>query len=223
MLFLKEIVIERDMFIDRSDAGQQLAELLQQYRGKEGVVYALPRGGVVVAAEIAKALNFPLDLILAHKIGHPYHSEYAIGAISESGHMVGKPDELQSVGEEWLENEKKREMKEIKRKREAYLKGAKEIPVKGKMAILVDDGIATGMTLRVGIQELKDKLPEKIIVAVPVSPKSTAKLIQATVDDFVAVEIPEDYAFLGAVGAYYEIFDQVEDSEVISILNEFKK
>lgn len=206
-------------FKDRQDAGRRLSQLLKKYKGQDVIVYALPRGGVVVAAEIAAFLNAPLDLIFAHKIGHPYQPEYAIAAVSESGQMIGPSKELLGVaGKEWLENAKESQINEIKRKREKYLKDKQVIPVKDKIAIIVDDGIATGLTMQAGIKELKNRHPKKIVVAVPVSPKSTAELIKTMVDDFVGVEI-EDYDFLGAVGAYYDQFRQVEDEEVIKILN----
>lgn len=207
------------LFRDRQDAGRQLSQLLKEYKHTPAVVYALPRGGVAVAAEIARFLHAPIDLIFAHKIGHPYQPEYAIAAISESGHMIGpSQDLLATFGNEWMEREKANQIREIKRKRQKYLKGRKEISVENKIAILVDDGVATGLTLLAGILELQDRRPKKIIVAVPVAPKSTASLIKTMVDDFVGVEI-EDYDFLGAVGAYYNEFNQVEDEEVIEILN----
>ncbi|MCE5293869.1 MAG: hypothetical protein LLF94_04580 [Chlamydiales bacterium] len=206
-------------FKNRQDAGRQLSQQLKKYKNTPVVVYALPRGGVAVAAEIAKFLHAPLDLIFAHKIGHPYQLEYAIGAISESGHMIEpSKDLLRSFGSEWLEGEKANQIQQIKRKREKYLKGRNESSVENKVAILVDDGIATGLTMQAGIKELRDRHPKKIVVAVPVAPKSGANLIKTLADDFVGVEI-DDYDFLGAVGAYYEEFDQVEDEEVIEILS----
>jgi putative phosphoribosyl transferase len=208
-------------FKNRTEAGKQLGQLLRNYRNMEGVVYALPRGGVVVAAEIAVALNFPLDLIFAHKIGHPYQPEYAIAAVSESGYLIGgAPYELKSIEEAWLEREKKWQMEEIKRKRELYLKGKKQPELKNKIAILVDDGIATGLTMRAGIKELKMRQPHKIIVAVPVASKDAADLLKAVVDEFVGIEVAEEHKFLGSVGAYYDEFNQVGDEEVIRFLEE---
>jgi predicted phosphoribosyltransferase len=209
-------------FKDRRDAGRKLSQLLKQYKGQDVVVYALPRGGVVVAEEIAKFLHAPLDLILAHKIGHPYQPEYAIAAISESGHIIKSSREIESLGEAWLEKEKKHQLDEIKRKRTIYLKEKKAVPVKDKIAIIVDDGIATGLTMKVGIQELKDRHPKKIVVAVPVAPRSTANLLKTLADDFTGFEI-NDYEFLGSVGAYYDQFNQVEDEEVIEILDNLDK
>lgn len=211
------------IFRDRRDAGEQLSRLLDKYKGQSVVVYAIPRGGIAVAEPIAEALNAPIDLLLAHKIGHPYSPEYAVAAVSESGHIVGSDYELSSLGEEWLEEQKARQMEELKRKRHYYLKGEKPRSLKGKVAIIVDDGIATGLTAQVGVIELKGLHPDKIVVAVPVSPRSTARKLGSMADDFVAVEIPEENRFLGAVGAYYQEFYQVEDEEVLDTLERFRK
>jgi predicted phosphoribosyltransferase len=205
-------------FKNRKDAGIQLAHLLKEYIGQEVVVFALPRGGIIPAEEIANFLHAPLSLILAHKIGHPFQPEYAIAAISESGHLVGSSAELHAANEAWLERAKMKEMEEIKRKRKIYLADKKDIPLEGKIAMIVDDGVATGLTMQVGILELRDRNPKKIIVVVPVVPRSTATRLQNMADDLVAVEIPDDYEFRGAVGAYYDEFYQVEDAEVIKIL-----
>lgn len=183
------------------------------------MVYGLPRGGVVVAAEIAQFLHAPLELIFAHKIGHPYQPEYAIAAISESGHVVGSSRVLETLGSVELEREKQHQLAEIKRKRSLYLQEKKDIPIEGKIAIIVDDGIATGLTMQAGILELRDRHPKKIIAAASVAPKSTAELIKTIADEFVGMAV-EDYKFLGAVGAYYDEFAQVEDEEVIKILRE---
>lgn len=208
-------------FKDRRDAGRQLGHLLEKYKDHEVIVYGLPRGGVVVAEEIANFLHVPLDLIFAHKIGHPYQQEYAIAAVSESGHLVGASHELLTVGEAWLEKAKKYQLEEMARRRTAYLAGKKDHPIKDKIAIIVDDGIATGLTMQVAIKELQEKHPKKIVIAVPVAPLRTAQLLQELGTEVVAVETPEDYKFLGAVGAYYDEFYQVEDDEVIAILKKF--
>lgn len=207
------------LFKNRHDAGQQLAAKLAAYKDKEVIVYALPRGGVVVAEEIAQYLKVPLDLIFAHKIGHPYQPEYAIGAISERGHLIG--EDIEAYNSTWLESAKQKEIQEMQRKRDFYLKGKKSLDVAGKIAIIVDDGIATGRTMQVGIMELRDLGPKKIVVAVPVSPRSTFEALAAMADDAVAIEVAEDEEFLGAVGAYYVEFDQVEDEEVIKVLNKY--
>lgn len=202
------------MFKDRQDAGQQLAVLLQKYKGQPVVVFALPRGGVVPALEIAKALEAPLDLIIAHKIGHPQQPEYAVAAVSESG-LLYISDE---VNPEWLEKEKERQIKELKKKRALFLPGRKQEAVEGKIAILVDDGIATGATMKVGIKELQARHPKKLVVAVPVAPASTAQEIAGQVDEFIALKVLGDADFMGAVGAHYDEFEPVENDEVIKCL-----
>lgn len=210
-------------FMNRQEAGRLLAQLLKRYKGEKVVVFALPRGGVVTASEIAKELHAPLDLLLAHKIGHPYQPEYAIAALSEGGYVMENPSEVQQVDPEWYEKAKEREMDEIQRRRKAYIRGRKSISVHEAIAILVDDGVATGLTMKAAILELKHRNPKKIIVAVPVSPKSTALELEAMVDEFVGLEVPGDWGFRGAIGAYYRDFSQTEDSEVISLLEENEK
>lgn len=209
-------------FKDRTEGGQLLAKKLEQYRNKDVVVYALPRGGVVTALEIAKYLHAPLDLIITRKIGHPHQQEYAIAATAENGHVIGTQRELNSVDEGWLRDEIEQQRLEAKRRREKYLRGKVAIPVEGKIAILVDDGVATGLTMRVGIMELKHRHPQKIVVAIPVVPKSTAEVLKNEAGELVALAIPPDEQFLGSVGAYYGEFSPVEDEEVIAILSRYE-
>lgn len=208
-------------FRNRTEAGKLLAQTLAGYKHKNVVVFALPRGGVVVAVEIARSLNAPLGLIIARKIGHPLQPEYAIAATTESGKILGSSRELKSVDKDWLDAEIERQRLEARRRREEYLGNRKEIDARGKNAILVDDGIATGFTLRVAIEELRQRKPAKIIVAVPVAAKMIADIIKKEADEFVALEVPEEYEFLGAVGAYYDNFYPVTDQEVISILENY--
>lgn len=208
-------------FKNRQEAGKLLAKKLKKYKGKDVVVYALPRGGVVTAVEIAKYLDAPLDLIITRKIGHPYNPEYAIAAIAENGDFIGSARELEVVDKEWLRKEIEHQKLEAKRRREKYLAGRKEITAEGKIAILVDDGVATGLTMRAGIRELLHHHPKKIVVAVPVIPSNTAEIIKKEAGDLVALNIPSDSDFLGSVGAYYEDFSPVEDEEVITILKSY--
>lgn len=209
-------------FKDRHEAGQLLAKALKQYKNQDVVVYGLPRGGVIVADEIARFLHAPLDLIITRKIGHPYSPEYAIAAIAEDGHMIGSESELELVDPNWLQTESASQRLEAKRRREKYLQGRSDISVENKIAIIVDDGVATGLTIRLAILELKHRKPKKIIVAVPVVPRTTAELIQSEAGEIVALDIPPDYEYLGAVGAYYNYFYQVEDEEVIAIMQNYK-
>ena len=158
-------------------------------------------------------------MIITRKIGHPYQPEYAIAATAENGHFVGSRGELVAVDQAWLEKEIKKQRQEAVRRRKKYLHGRKITSPEGKIAILVDDGVATGLTLRVGIIELKHYNPSKLIIAVPVLPRSTANVITKEADELIALEIPSDDSFLGAVGAYYDRFTQVEDQEVMRILD----
>jgi putative phosphoribosyl transferase len=203
-------------FRDRVDAGQRLAALLIKYKNQNAVVYALPRGGVPVGKEIARELHCPLDLIIIRKIGHPENPEYALGAVAEDGQLVVNEETLARVDKRWFEAEMEKQMQEAKRRRELYLQGKEPMSAAGKIAILVDDGIATGSTMRVAVKKVKQEKPEKIVVAVAVSPKETARRFAQEVDDFVAVTIPD--IFWGAIGYYYDDFSQVSDEEVVALL-----
>lgn len=204
---------------DRVEAGQELAKALRKYKGRDAIVYGLPRGGVVVAAEVARELGLPLDLIIARKIGHPFHPEYAIGAVTEHGKPIVNEAEVAGIDGSWMKKAIAEQQAEAKRRRELYLHGRPNRSARGKITILVDDGIATGLTFRAAIEELKSKKPAKIVVAVPVAPDDSAAEIENEVDELVVLQ-REKY-FMGAVGNYYEYFEQTEDNEVIDILDEF--
>lgn len=204
-------------FENRSDAGKKLAGLLEKFKGQDIVIYALPRGGVVVGAEVAKALRSPLDLIITRKIGHPNQSEYAIGAVCENGHSILNKEALLDVSKEYLDQEIETQKKEAQRRRNVYLGGRKPISCKGKTAILVDDGIATGLTMKAAIKELKlHQQPKKIVVAVPIASSEAVWELKAEGVEVVTIATPKE--FLGAIGAYYEKFDPVSDGEVIQLL-----
>lgn len=203
-------------FRDRTDAGIRLANALEKYQGEDLIIYALPRGGVPLGVEIAKRLNAPLDLLITKKIGHPRNPEYAIGAITEDGDPVCNQDEVEWVDRQWLEEETARMRNEIKRRREKYFGEIVQHSIEGKTVIIVDDGIATGYTMFASINEIKKRKPSKIVVAIPVAPEDIANKLRAIVDDLVSVQI--DPFYLGAVGAYYDDFSQVEDEEVIALL-----
>jgi predicted phosphoribosyltransferase len=207
-------------FKDREEAGRKLAEALEKYRGTDVVVYALPRGGVVLGYEIARALNAPLDLVISRKIGYPGNEECAVCAVAEDGHMICDRAGASRLDPDWLQSQALKERHEARRRREVYLKGREPLPAEGKTAIIVDDGVATGLTLILAIEELKHRNPKKIVVAIPVAPADTAEKIRYEVDDLVAVEIPEFY--LGAVGAYYDKFPQLTDEEVVILMERAK-
>ena len=204
------------MFADREEAGRQLAAKLSNYRGTDAVILALPRGGVVVGEKIAQKLSIPLDIIAVRKIGHPSAPEFALGAVDEHGTRLMNEAEAGSINPAWLAEETVRQIEEAKRRNRVYRGGKKHAHIEGKTAIIVDDGIATGLTMRLAIKALKKQKPERIIVAVPVSSAEAAAEILEEADELVVLEPPEE--FLGAVGAHYIRFEQVEDAEVIRLL-----
>ena len=204
------------MFADREEAGRRLAETLSEYRGKDALVLALPRGGVVLGAVIARALSLPLDIIAVRKIGHPSAPEFALGAVDEEGTRILNEEEAAMVDPDWLASETARQMKEAKRRSRVYRSGKVHAHMSGKTAIIVDDGVATGLTMRLAVKVAKVHMPKRVIVATPVSSSEAAEEILKDADEFVVLEPPEE--FLGAVGAHYIRFDQVEDVEVIRLM-----
>src|SRR3954463_14590295 len=152
-------------FRDRQKAGQQLAEALDKYKDEPTVIYALPRGGVVLGVEITQRLGAGLDLAIPRKIGHPRNPEYAVCAVTEDGFLVCNEDELARLSPDWFEVERQRQQTEATRRREVYLAGRPPVSAKGKTAIIVDDGIATGLTMQAAIQEVKSRGADKIVVA----------------------------------------------------------
>ncbi len=191
-----------------------MAERLKKYQ-KDGVAAAIPRGGVVLGAEIARLLEIPLELVLVRKLGHPSNLEYAICAVTEAGEKCNEL-ETSMVDKAWLEERKKEERKEITRRKEVYLKGKSSVNMEGKTVILVDDGIATGLTYLAAVDELRKRKPAKIVAALPVMPAEYEETLKKAVDEVVCPNIDKNY--LGAVGAYYSQFPQVTDEEVIELM-----
>lgn len=207
---------DRVHFIDRRDAGKRLAAALKEYKGTDAIVYALPRGGVVLGFEIAKALKAPLDLVITRKIGHPANPEYAVCATTESGELLCDERERASLDPAWLKQAASRERKEATRRRKLYLQGAAHVSAAGKTAIVVDDGIATGLTIRAAVRSLRAERPKALIVAVPVAPHEVVEVLKKEADRVITLEDARSY--LGAVGAYYDDFPQVTDGEVIQLI-----
>jgi putative phosphoribosyl transferase len=206
------------LFKDRGDAGIQLALRLKEYGGRENVlVLALPRGGVVTGSEIAGSLHVPLDIIIVRKIGFPGQPEFGVGAVSETGTVVLNESIISSYGvpQNYIDLEISRQKEEIARRVEVYRKGKKIPEIEGREIILVDDGAATGGTLKAAISTLKEENPARLIVAIPVAPDVVAWEIEKTVDAFICIETPVDFT---AVGSYYEDFIQVPDEEVVKLL-----
>jgi len=204
------------MFIDRTDAGRQLAKALSHYKGQPSVVFALPRGGVVLGVEVARALDAPLDLIVVRKIGHPDQPEYAIGAVTENGEWVLNSAEARSLDPNWIAEAARSGLLEAQRRRALYLRDRPPFTVKDKTAIVVDDGLATGLTMEAALGELRRRDPARIIVAVPVAAAETLERLRPKADDIVALHVPSTF---GAVGAFYRDFDQLDDDDVVRLLN----
>lgn len=201
-------------FADRKDAGMRLAKALARYDSDDAVVYALPRGGVMVAAEVARQLEAPLSLVVARKVGHPDNPEFAVCAVTADGDPVCDEDEAASIDPAWLAREILRERAEARRRAQAY--DGERLPATGRIAILVDDGIATGLTMRAAVRALRPELPSEIIVSAPVAPREVVEYLSRDADDVVVLDDSEP--FLGAIGAYYDSFPQATDAQVIAAL-----
>lgn len=205
-------------FIDRSDAGRQLAQALAAMEISDPVVLALPRGGVPVALEVARALGAPLDLLLVRKIGAPGQRELAVAALAEgAGGPVLDAETMACSGatRTYVEREAEHERAEIARRRTAYLGDRAPLSVEGKTAVVVDDGIATGTTVRAALKALRARRPARVVLAVPVAAPSALSEIGPLVDELVCLSQPPGFY---AVGAHYDDFTQVSDDEVIAAL-----
>jgi putative phosphoribosyl transferase len=205
-------------FHDRFDAGRQLAAHLEQYAGRPDViVLALPRGGVPVGYEVARALGSPLDVFLVRKLGVPGREELAMGAIASGGVRVVNADVVNElrIPDRWLDVVATRELEELRRREEAYRDGRAAPEVRGKVAILVDDGLATGASMRAGVSALKRLDPAKVVVAVPVGAAQTCQELEQIADEVVCATTPDPFY---AVGTWYRDFDQTTDEEVRDLL-----
>lgn len=206
------------LFQDRSDAAKKLIPLLDKYRGRPDViVLGLPRGGVVTAYEIAHALGVALDITCARKIGAPFNPELAIGAVTESGGAVFNEDLLLrlSIPDEMIQASVQAAQAEALRRVQTYRKGRPPLVLQDKVVILVDDGLATGATMKAAIQSVISMGALHIVVAVPVSPPDTLEEISALVDEVACLYAPYDFM---AVGQFYRRFDQTTDDEVMNLL-----
>jgi putative phosphoribosyl transferase len=207
------------LFQDREDAGRRLARVLAGFKGQDCVVLALPRGGVPVAAQVAAALNAPLDLLLVRKIGAPRQPELAIGAVIDGGAPIIVRDQelirLTGTSAEQFDELCARELAEIERRRKFYLGGTPPQSLRGRTAIVVDDGLATGNTMHAALKAARLREPKMLVMAVPVAPPGTMDSFQGEADKIVCLATPEPF---GAVGYFYQDFHQVSDDEVIQLL-----
>ncbi len=202
------------MFRDRREAGERLADALEE-RGvsEDAVVFAIPRGAAVIGATIAERLDLPLDLVIVRKVGAPGNPEFAAGVVDPDGNVIENPSA--GVDRAYLEREARRERDEIRRRLEAYRRGREEVDVRGRTALVVDDGVATGSTALGAVRYLRSRGAERVVLAVPVISAQAARRLEPDVDDLVALDVPEPFF---AVGAFYREFDQVSDSEVQDII-----
>lgn len=204
------------MFRDRAHAGKELAKKLASYAGKKDVaLYALPRGGVVVGAQIANALALPLDVIVTRKIGAPFNPEYAIGALAETGETIWNEEEHRAANTEAVAKIVEDEKKEATRRIAKYRKGRALPDLSGKTVILIDDGVATGLTIRAAIAAARHQHAKEIIIAVPHGAKDSIAALRRDVDRVICLHEP---SFYGAVGEFYETFPQTSDEEVVKLL-----
>lgn len=206
-------------FLDRTDAGQRLASALGDLRGADAVVLALPRGGVPVAAEIADRLGAPLDLVLVRKVGVPGHEELAMGAVADGGAPAVVRNEAvirqAGVDETTFRHLSEEALDEIERRRQRYLGSRRRVEVAGRVAIVVDDGVATGATTRAALRAVRRQRPRQLVLAVPVAPTDTLSSLEDEADRVVCLETHRDFY---AVGVYYQDFAQTSDEEVVAAL-----
>jgi putative phosphoribosyl transferase len=208
------------IFRNRKQAGELLAEEVARRAFPDPIVLGLPRGGVPVAAEVAAKLKAPLDIILVRKIGAPMQRELAVGAVVDGGapEIVRNEELISLVGltENEFQQEAKRQLEIIEERRKLWVAGRSRIPVKGKTAIIVDDGIATGATVKASLHALKRQGPQRIVIATPVASRESLEELRREADDVICLETPE---YLGAIGFFYAEFSQVSDAEVSRILD----
>jgi predicted phosphoribosyltransferase len=201
------------IFQDRIDAGLALSQHLQHYKNVDGLVLAIPRGGIPVASPVAKILHLPLELILSKKIGHPLHKEFAIGAVSLTEQVISP---TAFATDEYIQQETLHIREQLRAMYKKFMGNKQQTPVKGKVVIIIDDGVATGHTLLSTLEMIKKEGPKKLVIAVPVASKQAAQKLSEVVDEFVCVWIPSQFR---SVGEFYADFAQVSDEEVITMLS----
>jgi predicted phosphoribosyltransferase len=208
----------REPFVDRRDAGRTLATHLSKYAGrKDVIVLALPRGGVPVAYEVAQALGVPLDVFLVRKLGTPGHRELAMGAIASGGIRVLNEDVIRwySIPTSIIEDVVREEQDELQRRERAYREDRPAPDLRSRIVILIDDGLATGSTMRAAVQAVRERQPSRVVVAVPVGARETCAEIAADADEVICARMPEPFS---SVGQWYLDFAQTEDEEVRTLL-----
>lgn len=214
--------MKQRVFENRREAGRLLAGVVARRKFPNPLVLALPRGGVPVAMEVAARLKAPLDIVLVRKIGAPLQAELAVGAVVDGGlsEIVTNNAIIQETGtsEAYIQEEALRQLAIIEARRKLWIAGRTRVPVTGRTAIVVDDGIATGATVRAALHALRRQKPRWLVVATPVAPPDTVQALKAEADEVICLEMPRRFA---AIGNFYRDFAQVDDGEVTAILNSF--
>jgi putative phosphoribosyl transferase len=204
-------------FTDRFDAAMQLVPLLEKYKQEEGVILAVPRGGVPIGYYLAKHLDFALDLLMTKKLGHPANEEFAIGAVGIETDIL---DEAYQIPREYIQQQTKRIRQELIDRYKKFMGSREPTVLKDKIVIVVDDGVATGKTILATLKMLRAKNPKKLVVAVPVASRQAAENIKKEVDDFICLYTPEPFY---GVGRFYNDFSQTTDEEVSALLKELNE
>jgi putative phosphoribosyl transferase len=221
-IFFRRTDIGRRLLADRREAGALLARQLTSYRGRHALILGLPRGGVPVAAEVARVLHADLDVLASRKLGAPGQDELAIGAITADGTRYLDSDLVQGLGvsDAYVEEVSAREQLNAQRQEQLFRSGLPALEIDGREVIVVDDGLATGATMRAAVWSLRRGRPKKVVVAVPVGAPDSCASIDAEVDDFICLHSEQSFA---SVGMYYRDFTQVSDQRVIALLHDHRQ
>jgi putative phosphoribosyl transferase len=205
------------LFVDRRDAGRKLARKLGRFRGEETVVLALPRGGIPVGYEVARQLGAPLEVFVVRKLGAPGHEELAMGAIASGGAVVFNEEVIEALGisQEQIQNAAIHETAELRRREARYRRGRRLPNLRGRTVLIVDDGLATGSTMRAAVLAVRELDPARVVVAVPVGAAQTCQAMSSEADDVICVATPEPFY---GVGRFYFDFSQTSDEEVVTLL-----
>jgi len=219
---LRIISNSSEPFSGRIEAGQSLARELQDYHGQKAAVLGIPRGGIIIAQQIANELEADLDIVLTHKLGAPGNPELAIGSVSEDGKLFIDERIVSYVGadDSYIEREKARQLQEISRRVQLYREVLPKLPLKARIVIITDDGVATGATMQAALWAVRQEKPEKIVAALPVGPEDTLKKLSEDADETICLQAPP---FFSALSQFYLQFTQVEDQELLEILQQESK
>lgn len=209
-------------FRNRQEAGQLLGHQLKRFRGQKAVVLGIPRGGIIVAYELAQALEADLDIVLAHKLRTPGYPELAMGAIAEDGKLFLNEMLIKKLGIEniYVEQEKEYQQLEIAHRAELIRRVIPKVPLKGRLVIVTDDGVATGATTQAALWAVRQENPKNLIAATPVGSEETVRRLAEDADEMICLRAPPSFS---AIGQFYMQFDQVEDDEMLAILAEERK